>query len=129
MKEFVLTKNEYEIMDLLWKEERSLSRSDIIELSTDRNWKKNSFFSLINSLLEKGALEIDGFVKSKTNYGRAFKPTLSADEYAIMQININRKAQRLSVPALVSGIIGGNIDISDIEELEKILQERKKELK
>ena len=34
-----LTPNELEIMELMWRENRPLSRTDIIELSPDCSWK------------------------------------------------------------------------------------------
>ncbi len=40
---FILTKNEMEVMELLWSKGRALSRSEIIELSTERSWKKALF--------------------------------------------------------------------------------------
>ena len=33
-----LTKNELEIMDVLWREGRALSRGEILSLSGDKNW-------------------------------------------------------------------------------------------
>ena len=49
---FRLTKSENEIMELLWKEGRPLSRSEIIELTPDRSWKPASIHILLNSKLE-----------------------------------------------------------------------------
>jgi len=65
-KSIALTKNEQEIMDLLWKENKPLSRSDIINLSTERSWKASSIHILLNQLLEKGAICVNGFVKTGT---------------------------------------------------------------
>jgi len=127
--EFTLTKNESEIMELLWKEKRPLSGSEIIKLSPNKSWKKGSIFILLNSLLKKKAIEVGGLTRSQTNYGRAFAPTLSANDYAIMQINVNRKEQNLSMSDLIVGMIASEeIDQTVIEELEKLLQEKKKEL-
>ncbi len=73
---FSLTKNEQEIMDLLWSQDKALSRSEIIELSTERSWKKSSIHILLNSLLEKGAIKVEGFVKTGKNYGRTYSHQL-----------------------------------------------------
>jgi len=127
--EFILTKNEIEIMEVLWSENRPLSGTEIIELSPTRSWNESSIFILTRSLLKKNAIEIDGFVRSQTNYGRAFVPTLSADEYAIMQINVSRKERNLSVTNLIFGIIDTEeIDSAVIDELERLLKEKKREL-
>ena len=56
-------------MDLLWKEKRPLCRSEIIALSPDRSWKAGSIHILLNSMLEKGAVQVAGFVQSSTVCG------------------------------------------------------------
>ena len=47
---FSLTKNEKEIMEIFWKEDKAMYRSEIIELSVNRSWKKSSIHILLNSL-------------------------------------------------------------------------------
>ena len=78
-KYFRLTKSENEIMNLMWKEGRPLSRSEIIELTPERSWKPASIHILLNSMLDKNAIEVAGFVQSTKNYARTFMPTLTAD--------------------------------------------------
>ena len=51
-----LTKSELEVMNVLWKAERPLSRSEIIEQSTDKTWKDNSIHILLNGMLKKEAM-------------------------------------------------------------------------
>ena len=58
-----LTNNELEIMELMWKMKRPLSRTEIIDLSPDRSWSASSIHILLNKLLEKEAIEVSGFVK------------------------------------------------------------------
>ena len=71
---FRLTKSETEIMDLLWREDRPLSRSEIIDLTPERSWKPASIHILLNSMLDKGAIAVAGFVQSTKNYARTFSP-------------------------------------------------------
>ena len=61
---FRLTKSENEIMELMWKEGHPLSRSEIIDLTPERTWKPSSIHILLNSMLEKNAIEVAGFVQS-----------------------------------------------------------------
>lgn len=84
---FRLTRSETEIMELLWSEDRPLSRSEIIELTPNRTWKPASIHILLNSMLDKGAIEVAGFIQSTKNYARTFAPTLTADEYIVLQRN------------------------------------------
>ena len=100
-----LTKSENEIMELLWREGRPLSRSEIIDLTPDRTWKPASIHILLNSMLEKGAIQVAGFVQSTKNYARTFTPTLTADEYAVLQFKHSSAFNEQSVLCLVSALV------------------------
>ena len=112
-KYFRLTKSENEIMNLMWKEGRPLSRSEIIELIPERSWKPASIHILLNSMLDKNAIEVAGFVQSTKNYARTFMPTLTADEYAVLQLKHGGTFNDQS--ALVE-------DMEDVEALDQITQ-------
>ncbi len=129
MNEFRLSKNEMEIMSLFWQEGRPLSKSEIIELSSDRSWKASSVYVLLNSLLKKGAIREAGFVKSQTNIGRTFEAMLDENEYVIMQINSDIKERNLSIVDLMAGLINQETDKTVVEKLEKVIQEKLKSTK
>ena len=76
-----LTKSEMEIMDVLWNEDKPLSRSDLLERSEEKTWKDSSVHILLNGLLQKGAIQEAGLVKRSKTYGRVFSPTWTRDEY------------------------------------------------
>src|SRR5665648_552396 len=78
-----------EIMRLLWTQGRPLSRSEIVDLSPERSWKASSIHILLNQLLEKEAIMVDGFVKTGRNYGRTYSAAISPEEYQIIQIKQN----------------------------------------
>lgn len=130
MKSFVLTKNELEIMTLLWQKERALSRSEIIELSPNRSWKQSSIHILLNKMLDKGALEVKGFVRTGKTYGRVYSPSVTQDEYAVMQImnSTSYKESKSSTSlAIFSALLKDDIDDSLIDELQKMIDERRQE--
>ena len=77
----VLTRSELEIMDVLWDSQVPLSRGELLEQSTDKNWKDSSVHILLNGLLRKGAIREVGFVKRSKTYGRIFSPTMTREEY------------------------------------------------
>ncbi len=130
---FSLTKNEQEVMELLWAQNRALSRSEIIELSEERSWKKSSIHILLNSLLEKGAIKVEGFVKTGKNYGRTYSATVTQEEYQIMQFKQGAnylKSKSSAITGLVSSLIQDeDIDNETLDRLEAILQERKSDKK
>lgn len=126
---FKLTKSENEIMDLMWKEDRPLSRSEIIELTPDRTWKPASIHILLNSMLEKKAIEVAGFVQSTKNYARTFVPSVTADAYAIMQVKSSPVYSQDSIPSLVSSLLEDVTEPEIIDQLEDLLEARKAQLK
>lgn len=130
---FSLTKNEQEIMDLLWSQDKALSRSEIIELSTERSWKKSSIHILLNSLLEKGAIRVEGFVKTGKNYGRTYSASVTQEEYQIMQFKQGAnylKSKSSAITGLVSALVQNeDIDNDTLDRLEAILQTRRSEKK
>lgn len=122
-----LTKSEMEIMNVLWKADRPLTRSDILELSTDKTWKDNSIHILLNGMLKKDAIGEAGFARSGKVWGRLYAPKVSIDEYYAENIFSQTSVREL--PLLFSALINNSeVTLELIEELEQILQKRKKEL-
>ena len=85
-----LTKNEIEIMDVLWKEKRSLSRGEILSLSEEKSWMDSSVHILLNSMLKKGAIREAGFVKCGKTCGRVYEAALSCEEYHVSTLDSTR---------------------------------------
>lgn len=76
-----LTKSEEKIMKMFWKQNgEPLTSSEVVEASPDRNWKASSVHLLLNSLLNKGVIEVRGFKRTAKNYARTFQPSLSKIE-------------------------------------------------
>lgn len=86
-----LTKNEIEIMDVLWKEERALSRGEILSLSEEKSWMDSSVHILLNSMLKKGAIREAGFVKCGKTCGRVYEAALSCEEYYVSTFDSTRR--------------------------------------
>ena len=85
-----LTKNEIEIMDLLWKAGRPLSRGEILSQPDEKNWMDSSVHILLNSLLRKGAIREAGFVKCGKTCGRVYEAGLSCEEYYVSTLDSTR---------------------------------------
>ena len=76
-----LTRSEMEIMDVLWEAGKPLSRADLLEHTEEKTWKDSSVHILLNSLLQKGAIQEAGLVKRGKTFGRVFAPTVTREEY------------------------------------------------
>ena len=70
-----LTRSEMEIMDVLWEAGKPLSRADLLEHTEEKTWKDSSVHILLNSLLQKGAIQEAGLVKR----GKNLWPRICAD--------------------------------------------------
>lgn len=125
----VLTKNELEIMNLMWAQARPLPRSEIIDLSPERSWKASSIHILLNQLLEKKTIVVDGYVKTGKNYGRTYSAAITQEEYQIMQIKQSPgffQSKSNVVTNIVSTLIKDeDIDDETLAKLETILRERR----
>jgi BlaI family penicillinase repressor len=123
-----LTKSELEIMNVLWKAERPLSRAEILELSSDKTWKDNSIHILLNGMLKKGAIQGDGFVRSGKVWGRLYAPTIGMGEY--YRENLFQPGGEEAYPLLLAAMVDDD-DLSDetMDKLEEILRKRRERMK
>jgi BlaI family penicillinase repressor len=78
-----LTKNELEIMDVLWEQQRPLSRGELLSLPKNKTWMDSSVHILLNSMLKKGAIREAGFVKCGKTCGRVYEAAFSCEEYHV----------------------------------------------
>ena len=122
-----LTKNEIEIMEVLWEAKRPITSAEIVKMSVEKTWKDSSIHILINSLLKKKAIQEVGFIRAGKGYARTFEPTESGDKfYADFLASI---AKKISVSTLFSALFESNDLTHDtIQELEKLLNQKKQEL-
>lgn len=78
-----LSPNEFKILQLFWKENRPLSRPEIIELTPNRDWNPNSIHLMLNNMIEKGVIQVAGMTRCGKGYGRTYAATKSNLEYAV----------------------------------------------
>ncbi len=131
MKYILLSETELDIMQLLWKEKNGLSRPEILSRLEGKDWNPNSIHQVLNSMMKKGVLQVEGMTRCGKVYGRTYSPTLTQQEFLV------RRAQELT-PGFSSkerllGIVAAlteqdDIDAETINALEQLLAARKKEL-
>ena len=123
-----LTKSELEIMNVLWKAERPLSRADILNLSEDKTWKDNSIHILLNGMLKKGAICEDGFARSGKVWGRLYAPMVGIGEY--YRENLFHPGGEKTYPILLTAMVDDD-DLSSetMDELEEVLRRRRERMK
>ncbi len=123
-----LTKSEFAVMEVLWDEGEELTSAEIIQKSKEREWKDSSIHLIINSLLRKKVVTVAGFKKTTKNYARTFVPVETREQFLVGQI-IDDKITTEDKKRIYSYIIGKESDPELINYIEKLLEERKKELR
>ena len=123
-----LTKSDFALMEVLWDEGEELTSAEIIQKSKEREWKDSSIHLIINSLLRKKVVTVAGFKKTTKNYARTFVPVETREQFLVGQI-IDDKTTTEDKKGIYSYIIGKESDPELINYIEKLLEERKKELR
>ncbi len=121
-----LTRSELEIMNVLWKAGRPLTRGEILELSVDKTWKDNSVHILLNRLLAKGAIAEGGFARSGKSYGRLYEQQISGEEYYAENV-FSGGAERLEM-LFDAMLTGANISRELLERFQEKIEAKLREL-
>lgn len=115
----ILTKNEKEIMDLLWTMERPLTRMGIIEFSVNKSWKSSSIHILLNQLLEKEAIKVEGYVRTGKNFGRTYTFNLTEQQYQVNMFKsgvVYERATEDAVAEFIKTLLEGEVLSSAVAE-------------
>jgi predicted transcriptional regulator len=80
-----LTDREFEIMEALWKSDRPLHATELMERTS--NISANSIHRIISHLLSRGYIKIAGTVQISKSTSRLYAPLISAEEYTWDQMN------------------------------------------
>ena len=121
-----LTRSELEIMNVIWKAGRPLTRGEILELSVDKTWKDNSVHILLNRLLAKGAIAEGGFARSGKSYGRLYEQQISGEEYYAENV-FSGGPERLEM-LFDAMLTGANISRELLERFQEKIEAKLREL-
>ncbi|MCL2386635.1 MAG: BlaI/MecI/CopY family transcriptional regulator [Defluviitaleaceae bacterium] len=106
-----LTNKELEVMIALWYYKRPMTASELIEYSTNRTWHDNSIYTILNILMEKGALVLTDYKPTTTKSARAYAPTMTAEEYAVRNIKGMMKiGVEIDIPKLVERLKSAHLE-------------------
>lgn len=139
-----LSHNEYLIMSLLWKEDRPLSRAEILKGTVGRNWNPASIHLILNSMLSKGVIKI---TDEEKKYGRTYEAVITKEDHMLQCIEegmpegtveekllsifdvLTKKTDKKRLMGVVSALVDRTgVKEKDIECLEAMLEEKKEEL-
>lgn len=123
---FILSKRELDVMNVLWAEGKPLKASDIPERQPELSI--NTVQAILKKLLQKGFIEVAGIVRSGTVLSRSYSPVIEPEEYAIKYVKaeIYPFDKMISRTRYLSALFDSvENDGELIEELERFIQERK----
>lgn len=122
-----LKKGELEIMELFWREGQALTHADICEQLKDAS--RNTIYLHLNHLLKKGMIQTGPSVRRGRTYGRTFTAAVSKGEYLAMQVVDEAQADNQTLQNVFAYFLrSDHITPETLDELEKRIQQRKKEL-
>ncbi len=130
-KKLILTENEQDILLTMWEVDRPMTRADILNSVKNRTWKETSFYGLLNSLMEKGAIQVGDIVKSGKVFGRTYMPTLTKEEYDLMQLELSLESINPSKSTffnhLTNLVKANKLNEDDLNSLNDIIRESENE--
>lgn len=131
---FTLSKKEKELMDIFWSADEPLARSEILERAEEKkcSWKPNSVHILLNSLLDKKAIQVAGFYLNSRKLGRTFEAAITREEYAVMQVELaatQAKAEGVTASdRMMAALIDDNASKATLDEMSRMIEEKKQEI-
>ena len=125
------TVSELSILRLLWEEKRALSSAEILERLPELNLFSTSIYTILDGMVGKGVLKVDGKIRRGKRFARTFVPTMSQEDFAAMQVvkltpNVP-KFDRL-VGVFTALVKHDGIDEETLSSLEDFLQKQRKDL-
>lgn len=126
-----ITENELEILEVLWTENRPLSRPELLNRLSLPESNQQTIHRFLNNMLEKGVIKVVGSVRCGKRPGRTYAPTISREDYVISQVDKLMPAASFKKPRLAVACAlfnSSNVDEEFIAELENMIQKKREEL-
>lgn len=109
---------EESLLNFLWDKNIPMTNSDMLEELETEGWKQITLMKTVQSLTEKGYLEVVGLEQSVKTYARKFVPTISKGEF-YSQMIIEKGLDRSSIVDIAAALIG--VDGKSKEGTQKII--------
>jgi predicted transcriptional regulator len=124
----VATNNEYSILLALWNAGHPLSAREIVDAIEDRSFKERTIHSILNAMLKKGLIHVDGQKLSSRIYSRCFSPSMRFEEYhaaLIKQSELYRRDRDAVLSGVLDALVEEDVGSDTLTRLEEHLEERK----
>ena len=112
-----------DVMLVFWNTDEALASSDIPKIESALNI--NTVRVAIKNLLQKSAIEVADIAQRGTVLTRTYRPTISFEDYLSGQL----QHMNFNSLNLMSALVRQETDHENLDELEKIIRERRRSIK
>ena len=120
----VLSPRQYDVMKILWDENRPMHASEIVKTSLNLNI--NTVQASLKKLVEEGYVEIPGISYSGKVLARQYQAKISRDEY--MKKIYTNLLEMSSPEKVMTSLIECEQDVNVLNRLENLIKEVKDKL-
>ncbi len=127
-----LTSRELAVMKILWEADEPLMISEIVQ--REKNSTIYSVQRIMQNLLRKNAVTIDGIGYNKKALARKFSPIITSESVEfgmIREMFGNMSSKNIPAANLIAALLPQENDektLAELEELEKIIARRKQQI-
>ncbi len=127
-----LTSRELAVMKILWEADEPLMISEIVQ--REKNSTIYSVQRIMQNLLRKNAVTIDGIGYNKKALARKFSPIITSESVELGMIREmfgNMSSKNIPAANLIAALLPQENDektLAELEELEKIIARRKQQI-
>ena len=127
----MVSNNEYNILLAIWNAGHALTAKEILMSMEDKSFKDRTIHSILNAMLEKELIYVDGQKLSSRIYSRCFNASVSFEEYhadCIMDNEIFRREKARVLPGLLSALVDQDVSPETLDRLEALLEDKRRQL-
>lgn len=127
----MVSNNEYNILLAIWNAGHALTAKEILMSMEDKSFKDRTIHSILNAMLEKDLIYVDGQKLSSRIYSRCFNASVSFEEYhadCIMDNEIFRREKARVLPELLSALVDKDVSPETLDRLEALLEDKRRQL-
>ena len=127
----MVSNNEYNILLAIWNAGHALTAKEILMSMEDKSFKDRTIHSILNAMLEKELIYVDGQKLSSRIYSRCFNASVSFEEYhadCIMDNEIFRREKARVLPGLLSTLVDKDVSPETLDRLEALLEDKRRQL-
>ena len=128
----MLSDNELAVLRVFWSTRTPLSRPEILSRMRENNWNPNSIHRVLNSLMQKGYIRVEGIARCGQNYGRTYRAIKDQSDYVAdvaLHAIPNVPEDECVLDVMSAMVKRKNISEKTITMLEQMLAKRREELR